>query len=495
MENEFDISKWREAAFRLVKTQGLPKNESRTFEVMNSARMLLDEFEVVGEDHNDSSTIALLLDLSRRARDNNRIEQYAARLRKLIEPDYTKAVNQLIGVYYKKGDFEEACKQASRVHDRLLQPHTKKRLATIGIVRDICAKLKRAHEVVWHRPDKRLPDTAGIVLGSHLEPYKAECLRAILCGIPSSAESLETTAIHKVETKERLRLIFCGGFRWSGASAVCDFLTDFPHTVRAPFAMRFFTGPRFTIQSIERAFQARDKCALVAQMRGLSIRLFAGVVADENQSESKVLQQWTRSLAVREWRGRNDRIVTAALNFFTKLMVDINIESPTFPAAECQHFIEAILHMIAPEDTRVVLFDSVLRAHECSMVSLLQDAHMFCVLRDPRDMFVTHSSHSLNTIDVEDYIINLQNMLRSYQNGFSSACSPVEFEEFILSDHSREVVRQKVFGFDRVDVHSPSFNPQDSATNIGVYRNYADLHAINRIYQAFPELCRQSGVV
>lgn len=497
MDDDMNVSQWHEAA-RLLVTDGRTRsnNQSRELETIRAAASLIEAFEVRGGDCDDPCTISLLVDLSRHARDRNRLVRYANQLLKLSEKGRAKAASQLVAAFMHSGNFDAARRYAVLIPESYRGPGLRKRIALLDMLREIAEQFPPAREILQFPADACLPEELVQSLGKHLAPTKAACLHAVLHGIPSPDKGTEPVAEVSVNlSNDQLQLVFCGGFKWSGASAVCDFLADFPGVARAPDAMRFFTGPDFTIQSLHNAFRARDAEALVVQMRGLTLRLLAGIVLGEKQTEKDILDHWKRSVAALEWSGtdkESDDLVKALLAFFKQLVVALRAELPVFPTQAFERFITALLRLILPGDSHVVLFDSVLRASDCALLELLPQAQMFCVRRDPRDMFVTQVMRGDGSGKVEPYVVELRSMIQAWQHGkarLGDNCTALRFEDFVRDPNCREMVRDLVIGSGIASPRDPAFKPEDSATNIGIFRNYADEQALDRLAEAFPELC------
>ncbi|MBK5935477.1 hypothetical protein CCR81_01425 [Halorhodospira halophila] len=150
---------------------------------------------------------------------------------------------------------------------------------------------------------------------------------------------------------------------------------------------------------------------------------------------------------------------------------------------QCRFFFQAMMEIFVP-NARFVLFDSHVRAHSPHLLALVPEAKMLVAWRDPRDVYANRLLLGKHSGDVEAFVSELeQNWAFFEKRRDERRVRLVSFERFVTRSEERKRVLEWLGCADAPDVDQPGerFNPEQSARNIGVYRDLESSEQIDFI--------------
>lgn len=300
-----------------------------------------------------------------------------------------------------------------------------------------------------------------------------------------------------IDVVDRLVLVFCGGFRWSGASAVYDYLSEQPEVEGFWRKPRFMQDGPTTFEHVLGAFGGSPE-QVMAALRGFFVEQVLGVVwADGRKNaalgvlEGSLLRQMTAGVDLAVF---DQRLAW----FFSQVLDRAHLpqDARAFPGGGFASALRALAALCVSRDKKYVLFDSVIRAPQVAMLRHIPDARMVAVTRDPRDMYITHVERGRWKKGVGRYIRELKGFLDDFEQAMAMAevakvCLPVRFEDFVRDEETREAVLRWL-GMEpaKPTEGAVHFSPEQSATNISLYRAFGDEKALRALEEAFPRGCR-----
>jgi|GEM_PF-2954666 len=293
--------------------------------------------------------------------------------------------------------------------------------------------------------------------------------------------------------------VFCAGFRWSGGSAVFDYLSDCPQVARFWSKPRFFQDSEFSVKALRDACQC-ESSDLRFLVNGFVACHVLGIDVSARTRKQMRLSH-ARSLLSQFSSSSDVAVLDFALaNFLHAVIATKNASSASteFPVAEFTDFFAQLLQIACEVECSHVLLDSVIRAPNADLLELVPGARMVAAIRDPRDMYVTHVERGGWTRGVEDYIRTLKESWSRFDHARRSVEDQVylvRFERFVEDEQERRRLLDWLGIGLAGDAKETlrNFVPEQSRENIGVYRSFHDQAAIAEIEQAFPDLCHSSA--
>jgi hypothetical protein len=288
------------------------------------------------------------------------------------------------------------------------------------------------------------------------------------------------------------RPLFCGGFRWSGASAVYDFVKGLEGVgtpVRHPRIVSGGAAPLETILDRVLRGDPVDHGPVVDFILEKILGIPPGT------QTPKVADLFRRSVigGARE-PGRLLPDVIELLSALRIYALNRDPQDTLLTAGErMRDFYARSAH--CPEDCQYIAYDSVMRAWRPDLVQTVKDARMVAVIRDPRDMFVTYLRMERPTLGVKTFLEEFGARLEQYEQGLTHMAIDsqnfrlVRFEDFVLDAGVRQSLCDWLGVANTADVRRGDFIPEQSARNIGVYKTHPDTAAIAEIEKAFPGWC------
>ena len=304
----------------------------------------------------------------------------------------------------------------------------------------------------------------------------------------------EPSAVAKTTRSPELP-VFCAGFRWSGGSAVFDYLSDYNGVAKFWKKPRLFQDSDCSIDTLRDACQRRP-ADLQRLIRDFVACHVLGV--DVNARGMKELKQThARSLLTQISFSDDLEALDASLARFVGAIMTVAERGPArkaFPVEEFSSFFSLLMRMSSDGESRHLLFDSVIRAPDSDLLELVPGSRMVAAIRDPRDMYVTHVERGGWTRGVDEYIRALGESLEQFnrvRKRLEGQVYLVQFEHFV-NDPSERLRLVDWLGIDRSKLDAePSrrFVAEQSRQNIGVHRVFSDQNAILEIERSFPDLC------
>ncbi|MEA5446504.1 hypothetical protein VCB98_11815 [Gammaproteobacteria bacterium AB-CW1] len=287
--------------------------------------------------------------------------------------------------------------------------------------------------------------------------------------------------------------VFCAGFRWSGGSAVYDYLCDLKQTREFWKKPRFVQGTACSIDQIIRASQEGSD-ELSELVEAFVLRHVIGVDPAARKPRDQV-EAYQRSLLAQI----KDKGALASLEHHLSVFVAAvkkRAMSPgAFPQAAFEALFQHLLDLGTDGEAGAVLLDSMIRASDAELLEYFPHARLVAVTRDPRDMYATHVERGGWRRGVDDYISRLKadlNRFDAARERFGDQIELVRFEQFVKSEPTRKALIQRLAladGKATAGETLKSFRPEESLQNIGIHGRFSDQAAIRKIEKAFPELC------
>lgn len=285
--------------------------------------------------------------------------------------------------------------------------------------------------------------------------------------------------------------VFCAGFRWSGASAVRDFLLEQQDVAAFWHPPRFMHEEHSSYDTLLGPGAGGGDAFARILWRFVAEQIL-GLTIDANRKNP--LQIHNRSILAQVPKAAD----LSAMDMALARMIAHAAASPDGAAPDGRYIaalIQSLCRLCSPT-ARYMLFDSVIRAWGPDLLAAVPGARMIVVLRDPRDMYATHVDRGRWGRGVDAYIKELAGLLERFTANRDAAegagdLHVVKFEDFVGDAGVRagllDWLGMSTAGASRQGRH---FNPEQSAQNVGVHRSFTDQAAIRKIEAAFPDLCR-----
>lgn len=291
--------------------------------------------------------------------------------------------------------------------------------------------------------------------------------------------------------------LFCSGFRWSGASAVYDFIKGLDGVgtpVRHP---RIVSGG---VAPLEDILDHVLKGAPVDQGLVIDFILEKILGVPPSDKTPKIADLFRRSVV----GGARDAAhlppgVTALLRALQGYAGDGSTHDKIVQGGVSMRTFYARIAQ-CPEDCRYTAYDSVMRAWRPELVQTVSGARMIGVIRDPRDMYVTYLRMERPSLAVQTFIDDFGARLTQYEAGRARLGDDglsfrlLRFEDFVLDAEVRQSLCDWLGLENTADLAQGDFIPEQSARNIGVYKTHPDTDAIAKIEAAFPDWCFRTEV-
>ncbi|MGB0440012.1 MAG: hypothetical protein ACPGFC_07920, partial [Paracoccaceae bacterium] len=458
------------------------KNQSLELEILTQAKSLLQEGEDKSLPESNAEVLRLMNRLAMRARHFGKAQRYAQLLFNKTRRDYYAATELLAQAMYHRGKMVDALEHLELVPDARLTRASRKRKSDVAQI----TVLTRASEAAVPLPaaDTFLPraDTGAVLehLGDHQKPAGHRLIAA--AGITRTPSHLPKS--DPVTPQPDIDLVFCGGFKWSGASAVRDYLIGFENVASPRADFRIFTENDYCVRTIYEAFMTKNRAGLPEAAKGFALEKLLGLTPCDPKPR-RLLK--TRSAALLPQANPEEATWIEATG--TRFLKAVLSNRKSFPREALQDFIDDCSRVICPPQTKVCVYDSVLRAFDGDLFNLLPKGHLLSVFRDPRDMYATHCLRGGWTAGVEVYAQDLSEMLRAHKAYAHDRIVTVQFERFVLSEAYRKKIRTLVLGKKPTPRAVQDFRAEDSATNIGIHADFQDRDAIAYLEKTFPDLC------
>ncbi len=292
----------------------------------------------------------------------------------------------------------------------------------------------------------------------------------------------------EIETKP----LFCGGFRWSGASAVYDFVKGLDSVgmpVRHP---RIVSGGAAPLEDI---LDDVLKGEVVAPERVVDFILEKILGVPPSSDIPKAANVFRRSVV----GGAKDpgKVQPGVAALWQALQHYAGADAREDKIEQARHKMRSFYALIgqSPVQSSYTAYDSVMRAWRPELVQTVDGARMIAIIRDPRDMYVTNLRMERPNLKAKTFIANFGALLAQYEAGLkllgahAAHFKIMRFEDFVLDAQARQSLCDWLGVANTADTTKGDFIPEQSARNIGVYKTHPDKKAIAAIEKAFPDWC------
>lgn len=287
------------------------------------------------------------------------------------------------------------------------------------------------------------------------------------------------------------RLVFVSGTGWSGSSAIFDYLCEFEQVIPVPGEWGVFRGlsnlrkksqdaEEFRLELINffftflvgfRAIKSWLDCKYMGQARELpkvmGIPAFIELLRD------------FRVLAMAAIKDGNLRETGRAVEEMAKL------------------FTHSIIGRRQLSSENVVVFDNAINISRIESLEVFQTAESLACFRDPRSNYADNCRNNpFFALSATEYVnqekhrqARFRRRLGKYRNQQQLKVTPVQFEEFVLSESLRESLAVSI-GLDltRRKKHQ-YFKPWESACNVFTHLEHPAQEEIDAIREHLGEFC------
>ena len=326
-----------------------------------------------------------------------------------------------------------------------------------------------------------------------LPPRAFERTVAALCG-----ETASTTRGGGA-SNEPLIPVFCSGQRWSGASAVHDYLRQFSGFSTYKKAPKFVKGggSGVTLQKIERALRKRER-VVQELLFGFFSKNVIGVDLEQREGygcEVDVSRSFSAKLKAAEAIIDVDRSLSNFVASCFDQMEKKHEKDRKIPVSPLSEFLATVFKACSSPGSRFFLLDSVIRSYDADYLSLFPTARMIAVIRDPRDAYVTNVEKGSFSPDPEAFSREIIERIERLNKacaleGIGERILVVKFEHLVLDEATRSGILTWLGVRERDKrIMSRTFFPEQSRKNIGVHMKYREQSEIAQIEQSLPSYC------
>lgn len=284
------------------------------------------------------------------------------------------------------------------------------------------------------------------------------------------------------------KLVMTCGAGYSGTGAVTAYLREL-RGLPMPFGMRevAIAKKSYGLYRLVSKWQEWDPDERIRALREVTLKAVLGVPCYESQASVDRIH--SRSIT---W---NSLFLDEGLDdVHVKALGDYSVDFVRGAAAAesadeirrvCSKFLNGVLR-VKGGDT--LLFNNCIHQTQIEMCSLLDNARVIVVVRDPRDQFVAHQMETRGKGTTVDAFIKKRKRadtaVRRYMESGPHNARIFRFEDFV-SDAS---VRHEVKSWSGLSAFSAApeprfFFPEKSIGNVGIYRKWkqkADIEAIEK---------------
>ncbi|KQY18575.1 hypothetical protein ASD31_24560 [Rhizobium sp. Root482] len=316
-----------------------------------------------------------------------------------------------------------------------------------------------------------------------------------LAGVPVAVQSavdafLESEPpIHCPVEEHVPRVIFVGGFGWSGSGAVTDYLCQHP-SVTLPFGHNEALLFSETEGTIGVAQKVPGTVGGIPLLQNHLLRAVYGVIPRE---AGDIASGRGRSVF---WQDQPDPQIVSQITAAALRLVKADWrEMEKTKVIDCVvHFYSSVLAALIPRG-RIGVTSNCITAANMEMVRYVTGGFGVAAFRDPRDQYVAqrYEHRSGNTAAVDRFISKLRKRLRAFERAEKrlgpSKIIRCQFEDFVRS------AKYRASFLGTLGVHETEFKfgeggyrPEDSLGNLGLFKSYAAQEEIRKIEEAFPAL-------
>lgn len=474
-----------------------PKNEGNELERRRTGKMLADRIMRFKE----SDSLDLLLMVIKLYMNSKCYQDVIDLSLKLKEKDrnYTDDANEYAGIaYYYLNNMTQAFECLSKVSEAARGKKACEILSNESLVRQIGQARKDIKDCFSYREqglhDKAKDSFIKAVISVYPD-YKSK-------EMPCTIESLFNRKVELAHEdlafpeKKYIAPIFCAGFEWSGASAIYDYLSQHSSVAKFWKQPRFMQDTQTSIEVVNNTLKNSPAEVEVKILKFIMEHMFGiDVLTSEPANYLSIFER----AIYKQLRGLTDiKVVDRRLALFIKKL-KAEARSKTvekqFPVNEFSEYLQAMIYNLCSKDEKYVLFDSVIRSNRANLLELIDGAKMVVVMRDPRDMYVTHVERAGWDKGANKYIVKLKRLYDQFEKARSSlsidnSIIVVRFEDFVFKQSERtSLLKWLSLKQDDFKKGKQAFNPEESVHNIGIYKDFKDQEAIKLIGKAFPEYC------
>lgn len=445
----------------------------------------------------DVEEIVVLIKLAKLAGLREKVTSHCLMLEKTINRRRYFGIQERGKILCLEGDLEEGLALLSTIPSRRRTQHVSNTIREAQLALDRAAAGKQVRRLI--RKDRKKSATEEekhailetVARCSEGRDFRFSLSRMIGLGVPSEARRVE---------KARVELcpIFCSGFGWSGSGAVFDYLSDYSpdaFSISTHVEIRLLRSGRYGLPKLLRTIDSTAEKKRAA-LREFLLKGFLGL-PDGTELPLEVRQIADKSV-VGSLRANTDA------EFYRKLDHELSIFMEVYLAADSvsfevrEAFNRVFSVMMAPFqaiEQKSLLLNNAILAKQPEAATFFEGMRMVGVMRDPRDIYTTRVVQAGWSHSVEKFIEVLVTGLArfsSYSATRSNSVRLIRFEEFVLNESIRSGLLEWLGAGNAIRT-GQLFNAEQSARNIGIYREFPDKVALKKIEVALPEWCLEPG--
>jgi len=324
------------------------------------------------------------------------------------------------------------------------------------------------------------------------DAYDAACTFAGGRVEAAPADNLTQYRALQGERRNGARVICTAGFSWSGSGAVTDMLSGYEDvgvglSGRELNIFRFYTD---ILGIFDRGgFSGRELLYLL-------VGPVLGVVVDKRQLTLRRGRSLFKAHA--DAGGDISGLIRACEDLTREIAGMAGIINEAERAARAlaalRRFCNAALDSVRVNSTKFTLLNNIILGVHIRQFALFDDVIAIAVKRDPRDQYVSqvYDKPRFAMASVDEFIKGVRAGRKQFEKAMAGLnlqdrVIEINFEDFVL-DAS---VREKIL----IDLHidpmnrsgALAFDASASAKNVGIYKDFPDQAAIQKIENALPE--------